>query len=197
MSETVDDGALDQLFRAARTHSVWQDRPVPESLLRQIYDLTRWGPTSANCFPARFLFLTTPERKERLRPHLSKPNVEQTMTAPVIVIIAYDLRFYELMPRLLPDVPAAKSWFDGDQALARETAFRNGTLQGAYLIFAARALGLDCGPMSGFVNAAVDAEFFPDGQFKSNFLCNLGYGVSETLVPRSPRPDFDEVCRIV
>ncbi len=196
MSESVDDTALDQLFRTARTHKVWQDRPVPEDLLRQLYDLTRWGPTSANCFPARFLFLTTPEQKEKLRPHLWEPNVEQTMAAPVIAIIAYDLKFYERLPELFPHVPIAKSWFDSDEAVALETAFRNSTLQGAYLMFAARALGLDCGPMSGFVNAAVDAEFFPDGQFKSNFICNLGYGVSEDLIPRSPRPDFDDVCRI-
>lgn len=197
MSETVNEDALDQLFRTARTHGVWWDRPVPEDLLRRIYDLTRWGPTSANCFPARFLFLTTPEQKEKLRPHLMAANVEQTMAAPVIVIIAYDLKFYELLPRLFPHVPEAKSWFDGDPAVARETAFRNSTLQGAYLIFAARALGLDCGPMSGFDNAAVDAEFFPDGQFKSNFICNLGYGDSDALIPRSPRPDFGEVCRII
>jgi len=196
MLGTADNSTLDLLFRNARTHNVWLPKPVADDTLRQLYDLMKWGPTSANCLPARILFLRTSEAKVRLRPALSPTNVEKTMQAPVVAIIAYDLKFYDQLPRLFPHFPGAREWFSNSPKLAEETAFRNGTLQGAYFIIAARAVGLDCGPMSGFDNAKVDAEFFPDGQLKSNFLCNLGYGDASKLFPRSPRPEFDEVCKI-
>ncbi len=166
-------------------------------LVRAVYNLMKMGPTSANCSPARFLFLRSAEAKERLRPHLIESNVEKTMSAPVTAIIGYDLEFYEKIPKLFPHNPEAKSWFDSNEKLAATTAFRNGTLQGGYFIIAARALGLDCGPMSGFDNAGVDREFFPGGRVKSNFLCNLGYGDSDKLFPRSPRLDFEEACEIL
>ncbi len=191
-----DDG-LDLIFREARTHNGWLDKPVSPALVQAVYDLAKWGPTSANCSPARFVFLTTQEAKERLKPFLLGSNVEKTMAAPVVTIIAHDLKFYERIPELFPHNPDAKSWFDSDEEKAHETAFRNGSLQGAYLIVAARALGLDCGPMSGFDNDGVDREFFPDGQFKSNFLCNLGYGDDSALYPRGPRLSFDDACRVL
>jgi len=153
-------------------------------------------PTSANCMPARVLFITTPEAKERLKPALAPGNLEKTMAAPVTAIIAHDLEFHEKLPKLFPHADA-RSWFAGNQPLIETTAFRNGTLQGAYLMMAARAVGLDCGPMSGFDNAKLDAEFFPDGKIKSNFLCNLGYGDPAKLFPRSPRMSFDEACQIL
>ena len=197
MSHQLDDAALDILFRKARTHIFWQDKPVSDDLLRQVYDLMKWGPTSANCSPARILFLRTPAAKERLRPALSPTNVDKTMQAPVTAIIAHDLKFYENLPRLFPNNLAAREWFSGNQQLAEVTAFRNGTLQGGYLILAARAVGLDCGPMSGFDNAKVDAEFFAGTSVKSNFLCNLGYGEASKLFPRNPRLDFDEACKLL
>lgn len=196
-SETLSDAGLDLIFREARTHFAWHDRDVPDNLIRAVYDLAKMGPTSANCCPARFRFLRSRAAKERLRPHLIESNVEKTMTAPVTAIIAYDLEFYEKIPKLFPHNPQAKSWFDSNEELAEETAFRNGTLQGGYFIIAARALGLDCGPMSGFDNEGVDREFFPDGRVKSDFLCNIGYGKSEKLFPRSPRLDFEEACEIL
>ncbi|MFP3942257.1 MAG: malonic semialdehyde reductase [Alphaproteobacteria bacterium] len=196
-SETLSAEGLDLIFRNARTHSVWRDRDVPDSLVRAVYDLMKMGPTSANCSPARFLFLRSREAKERLRPHLIEGNVEKTMKAPVTAIIAYDVKFYENIPQLFPHNPDAKSWFDSNEAFAEETAFRNGTLQGGYFIIAARALGLDCGPMSGFDNKGVDREFFPGGRVKSNFLCNIGYGDASQLFPRSPRLDFEEACEIL
>jgi 3-hydroxypropanoate dehydrogenase len=192
----ISNDALDQLFREARTHNAWLPKPVPEKLLRDIYDLARLGPTSANSSPGRFVFVTTPEGKERLRPALSPGNLEKTMAAPVTVIIAYDVEFHEKLPKLFPHRDM-RSIFAGNRALIEETAFRNGTLQGAYFMLAARALGVDCGPMSGFDKAKVDAEFFADGKWKTNFLCNLGYGDATKLFPRSPRLSFEEACVIV
>lgn len=196
MAYALDDEALDLLFRSARTHSKWRDIPVPDEVLRRIHDLVKMGPTSANCQPARLVFVKSAAAKAMLKPALMEGNVAKTMAAPVTVIVAHDPEFYEKLPTLFPHADA-RSWFVGNPALIEETAFRNGTLQGAYLIMAARAVGLDCGPMSGFDNAQVDAAFFPDGRWKSNFLCNLGHGDPSALHPRSPRPTFDEVCRIV
>lgn len=197
MSEIVSDKCLDVLFRTARTHSAWLDKPVSDVTLEALYDLLRAGPTSANSSPARFVFVKSPEGKERLRPHLSAGNTDKTMQAPVTAIVAYDTAFTEFLPKLFPHEPDAPSWFEGDEEKMFMNAFRNGTLQGAYLILAARALGLDCGPMSGFDAAGVDASFFPDGRWRSNFLCNLGYGDPGLLPPRNPRLDFDEAARIV
>jgi 3-hydroxypropanoate dehydrogenase len=188
--------ALDILFRNARTHTAWLDQPVSDDLLRQIYDFMKWGPTSANASPARILFLRTPQAKERLRPALSPLNVDKTMQAPVTVILAYDLKFYEQLPSLFPNNPRMREVFSNSPELAQTNAFRNGSLQGGYFILAARALGLDCGPMSGFDNAKVDAEFFPS-TVKSNFLCNLGYGDHSKLFPRNPRLDFDQACQLL
>lgn len=195
----IDNASLDALFRNARTHNGWLDRPVSDAQLRQLHDLLKLAPTSANCQPARFVFVRSAEARERLRPALLPGNVDKTMSAPMVVIVAHDTQFHEHLPRFFPHNPAAKSWFDGEanRAAREAAAFRNGTLQGAYLILAARAIGLDCGPMSGFDNARVDAEFFPDGRVRSNFLCNLGYGDPGKLFARSPRLDFDEACRIV
>lgn len=187
--------SLDQLFRQARTHWVWRPEPVPIELLKEVYALASLGPTSANSSPARFVFITTPEAKERLRPSLSSSNVEKTMAAPVTVIVAWDTEFYEKLPQLFP-ARDMRSIFAGNPAVIHETAFRNGTLQGAYLMLAARALGLDCGPMSGFDQQKVNAEFFPDGKWKANFLINLGYGDPGKLFPRNPRLGFDEACRV-
>ena len=206
MSDPVNAQALDTLFRNARTYNSWLDKPVSDELLRQLYDQMKWGPTSANCSPARILFLRTPEAKQRLKPALAPPNVEKTMKAPVTAIIAHDTKFYELLPRLFPHNPGAREWFANSPELAQVTAFRNGSLQGAYFILAARSLGLDCGPMSGFDNAKVDEEFFPasaheeaspSGPVKSNFLCNLGYGDPAKLFPRSPRLAFEEACKLL
>ena len=192
----LDDKALDILFRTARTHSHWQDKEVSNVLLQAVYDLVKMGPTSANTSPARFLFLKTPAAKERLKPYLDKGNVEKTMAAPVTVVIAHDLEFYEKLPKLFPHTDA-RSWFAGNDALIKTTAFRNGTLQGGYLIMAARALGLDCGPMPGFNAQGVKDEFFKGQNVEVNFLCNLGYGDAAKLFPRSPRLDFDEACKIL
>lgn len=195
MAEHLDQVALDQLFLTARTHSAWLDKPVPEALLRQAYDLARMAPTSGNSQPMRIVFVCSAEARERLRPALSEGNLEKTMSAPVTAIIAHDMEFYEELPRLYPHVDA-RSWFAGKPDAIAETAFRNGSMQGAYFIMAARAVGLDCGPMSGFDKAVVDAAFFPEGRIKSNFLINLGYGDAARLHPRSPRPEFNEFCRI-
>jgi 3-hydroxypropanoate dehydrogenase len=198
MAELPSDAVLDTLLREARgTQNAWQDRPVEDALLHRLWDLLRWGPTSANCSPARLFFLKSRAAKERLGPALSSNNFDKTMAAPVTAIVAYDTQFYEFLPKLFPRNPAAASWFTSSPAFAQETAVRNGTLQGGYLIIAARALGLDCGAMSGFKNAVVDQEFFPDGRLKSNFLCNLGYAVAGGLPPRDPRLAFDEACRIL
>ena len=192
----LDDRSLDLMFRAARTHIVWLDKPVSDAQLQQIYDLMKWAPTSANCCPARIVFVRSAAAKQRLLPAMSPGNVEKTRTAPVTAIIAYDLEFYEKLPVLYPPADA-RSWFAGNQPLIDTAAFRNGTLQGAYLLLAARALGLDAGPMSGFDNAKVDKEFFPDGKVKSNFLINLGYGDGAKLFPRSPRLSFAEAAQIL
>ncbi len=192
----VCEEGLDLLFREARTYSAWHPRGVSADLLREVYNLARFGPTSANTSPARFVFLTTDEAKARLLPALAPLNVEKSRTAPVVAIIAYDTEFYENLPRLFPQADA-RSWFVGNAALIQETAFRNGTLQGAYFMLAARALGLDCGPMSGFDPEKVNAEFFPDGKWKANFVCNLGYGDSTKLFPRNPRLEFEEACVVL
>ncbi len=192
----LSDGALAQLFTEARSRNAWTDRPVSDDLLRQLYDLTKFGPTAVNATPARFLFLTSPEAKARLAPYMAEANREKTLQAPVNVIIGHDLGFAETLPVLFPHAPGAKDWF-ADPAAARETAFRNGSLQGGYFLLAARALGLDVGPMSGFDAAGVKAEFLADGAVEPNFIVNLGYGTEENLFPRSPRLTFEEAARIL
>jgi len=192
----LDDRSLDIIFRAARTHNEWLDKPVSDELLHQIYDLMKWAPTSANSSPARIVFVRSAAAKQRLLPAMSPGNLEKTRAAPVTAIIAYDTEFHEKLPKLFPQADA-RSWFAGNQSLIDTTAFRNGTLQGAYLILAARALGLDAGPMSGFDNAKVDKEFFPDGKVKSNFVINLGYGDHAKLFPRNPRLPFAEAAQIL
>lgn len=192
----LDDAALDALFRSARTHNSFTDEPVSEVTLRALFELVKMGPTSANGLPGRFVFVTTPEGKQKLAPALSNQNREKTLKAPVCVIVAHDVAWHENLPRFFPHTDA-KSWFAGNDAAIAETAFRNGSLMGAYLIIAARALGLDCGPMSGFDKAKVDEAFFPDGAWKTNFLVNLGRGDGKNMFDRLPRPDFDEFCRIV
>lgn len=196
MSATLDQNGLDLLFRQARTHSVFTDRPVPDEVLRQAWDIARMGPTSANCQPARLVFVRSAEAKARLCPALAPGNVDKTMAAPVTAIIGHDMAFFEQLPRLFPHADA-RSWFVGNDALIQGTAFRNSTLQGAYFMLALRAIGLDCGPMSGFDAAKVDAEFFAGTSVKSNFLINIGHGDSAALHPRGPRLDFDEACRVV
>jgi len=192
----LTDASLAQLFHDARTQNAWQDRDVPDALLRELVMVVLFGPTSANCSPARFVFVKSHEAKGRLKPFLSEGNREKTMQAPVCVILGNDLDFHEHLPALFPHTDA-KSWFTGKPQKITDTAFRYGTLQGGYLIMAARALGLDCGPMSGFDPAGVDAAFFAGTNVKSNFLCNLGYGDASALLPRSPRFDFDQVARIL
>jgi 3-hydroxypropanoate dehydrogenase len=206
-----DETCLDLIFRNARTHSAWLDKPVSDETLRDLYDAAKWGPTSANTNPARFVFILTKQAKERLRPSLAPGNVEKTMAAPVVVIVAYDLKFYEKLPRLFPHSPSMRKLFEDNPQLVEMTARRNSTLQGAYLIVAARGLGLDCGPMSGFDNAKLDMEFFdagrecescdqeffPEGHVKSNFLINLGYGDPSKLQPRNPRLEFGEACTLL
>ena len=189
--------ALQQLFFDARSYNGWLEGEVTDDQIRRLYDILKMGPTSFNCCPARFVFLSTPEAKQRIEPHLRPNNLRKTMSAPVVAIIAYDTVFYEQMPKLTPHRPETRDFFAGNVALADVTAFRNGTLQGAYFLIAARAVGLDCGPMSGFDNAGVDAEFFPDGQFRSNFICGLGRGDPESLFGRLPRLEFDQVCRVL
>ena len=190
---SLDDNAFDVLFREARTYNAWQDKDVPDELLHELFDLMKFAPTSANCSPARIVFVKSDEAKERLKPHLAEGNVDKTMGAPVCAIIGHDMAFYEQLPKLFPHTDA-KSWFVGNDQMIADTAFRNGTLQGGYLIMAARALGLDCGPMSGFDADGVKSEFFADNAVVPNFLCNLGYGDEEGLHPRSPRFSFDEAC---
>jgi 3-hydroxypropanoate dehydrogenase len=211
MNNVLRDEALDQLFREARTHNAWLDKPVTDTTLRQLYDVMKWGPTSANSSPARFVFIRSQEAKERLRPTLAPGNVEKTMAAPVTVIVAYDLLFFEKLPKLFPHSPAMRDLFAENPQLIEATAKRNSSLQGAYMMIAARALGLDCGPMSGFDNARLDEEFFgagkecegceqeffPAGHVKSNFLCNLGYGDPSKLFPRAPRLEFNEACTLL
>ena len=193
---SISKEALEQIFTEARTHSGWLAKPVGDELLRQVYDLMKWGPTSANSSPARIVFVKSKEAKDKLLPCMAPGNVEKTMKAPASAILAMDMEFYEKLPKLFPHAPA-RAWFAGNGPLIEATAFRNASLQGAYFIIAARSLGLDCGPMSGFDNAKVDAAFFQGTSWKSNFVCNIGYGDSSTLYPRSPRLDFDEACKIV
>ncbi|MEX1827815.1 malonic semialdehyde reductase [Luteibacter sp. CQ10] len=197
MSSPLPDASLDQIFLSARTFNAWLDKEVTDDQLRRIYDLAKMGPTSANSSPMRVRFIKSKDAKERLRPFLSEGNLAKTMAAPVTAIVATDFAFYEKLPKLFPHADA-RSWFEGNQALVEATGARNGSLQGAYLIIAARALGLDCGPMSGFDQAGVDAEFFGGTFIKSNFLVNIGYGDAGTgLFPRSPRLDFDEAAQIL
>jgi len=211
MGQPIDDKALDSGFREARTYTKWLPRPVTDDTLRDLYELLKWAPTSANAAPARFAFLRSTEAKERLRPALAPLNVAKTMTAPVTVIIAYDVKFYEQLPKLFPQNPGMLKLFQSSPEMVETTAKRNSSLQGAYLIMAARALGLDCGPMSGFDPAKVDEEFFaagkpcfgcdqeffPEGHVKTNFLCNLGYGDPSALHPRLPRLPFNEACSLL
>jgi 3-hydroxypropanoate dehydrogenase len=192
----ISKESLDTIFNAARTYHGWLDTPVEDSLLKQVYDLMKFGPTSMNCGPARIVFVKSKEAKKRLKPCVAAFNVEKTMAAPVTAIVAYDLNFYEKMDVLWPHADAV-SIFKGNDKLVTETVLRNGSLQGAYFMIAARSLGLDCGPMSGFNAATLDQEFFPEGTIKSNFLCNLGYGDPTTLYPRGARLAFDDVCEIL
>lgn len=194
--ERLDDDGLDLIFREARTHNVWLPRPVPELLLREIWDVMKWGPTSANCSPLRIVFVQSEQAKERLVACMNENNKAKTRKAAVTAIMAMDCEFYEKLPRLFPHDQTARSWFAGKPALIRETALRNSSLQGAYFIIAARALGLDCGPMSGFDADKLNAEFFPNSTLKVNFVCSLGHGDASKVFPRSPRLDFDEACRI-
>ena len=196
MGIPVDNAALDTLFRAARTHNKWLDKPVTNEQLIAIYDLMKWGPTSANSFPIRIVYVTTLEAKERLKPLVFEGNRPKVASAPVTAVLGHDLQFYEWLPRLFPHKDMRPA-FIGKPQFAETSAFRNGSLQGAYFIMAARALGLDCGPMSGFDNAGVDREVFPGGQVKSNFICAIGYGDASGVFDRLPRPSFSEVCRIV
>ena len=191
----ISDDALDLLLRKARSYSDYAPEPVGDDTLHALYDLAKWGPTTANSQPQRVLFLRSAAAKDRLKPALSSSNVKKTMSAPVVAILAYDMRFFEHLPRLYSN-PEARSWYETTPEAIRTTALRNASLQGAYLMLAARALGLDCGPMSGFDNDKVDAEFFPDGRFKSNFLCCLGHGDATNLEPRGDRLAFDEVCKV-
>ena len=211
MGQRVDDTALDTLFRTARSYAKWLPRAVADETLRELYELLKWAPTSANAAPARFAFLRSKEAKERLRPALAPLNVQKTMSAPVTVIIAYDMKFYEQLPKLFPQNPGMAKLFESSPDMVETTAKRNSSLQGAYLIMAARSLGLDCGPMSGFDQAKVDEEFFaagkpcfgcdqeffPEGHVRTNFLCNLGYGDPSSVYPRLPRLTFTEACSLL
>ena len=195
-AQPLPDSALDQLFRNARTYTAWLPRPIAPETLRQLYDLVKLGPTSANSSPARFVFVVSPEAKERLKPALAPGNVDKTMAAPATAIVAYDMEFYEHLPRLFPQAEM-KQHFVGKPDVVEQHVLRNGSLAGAYLILAARALGLDCGPMSGFDAAKVNAKFFPDGKWKANFLVNIGYGDASKLHPRNPRLSFDEAVKVL
>jgi len=196
MATPLDDAALDVIFRQARTQNKWLDMPVSNEQLMALYDLVRWGPTSANSFPLRIVFVASAAAKQRLLPLVFEGNRQKVLTAPVTAILGLDTKFYDWLPRLFPHVDA-RAWFVDKPDFAETTAFRNSSLQGGYFIIAVRAIGLDCGPMSGFDNDAVDREFFPGGQIKSNFICALGHGDPAGLFPRSPRPNFSEVCSIV
>ena len=195
MHQMISESALDQLFRHARTHNGWLPKPVDDAQLRQLYALMKLAPTSANCAPARLLFLRTAEAKERLRPAINPGNLDKVMEAPVVVVIAYDTRFYDLLPQLFPQNPGMREVFASKPELAAATAFRNSSLQGAYLMLAARSIGLDVGPMSGFDADLLNQIFFADGRYRVNFLCNLGYGDVSKLFPRSPRLDFEQACQ--
>lgn len=191
---TIDAAGLELLFKEARSHNKWTDRPVSDETIRELYDILKFGPTSANSSPARFVFIRSKEGKEKLAPALSSGNMDKTMSAPVTAIVAYDPKFFEKLPQLFPHNPDAISWFTSNDSLAATTAFRNGTLQGAYLMIAARSLGLDTGAMSGFDNATVDSAFFANNGWRSNFLVNIGHGDPAGLFDRSPRLSFDEAC---
>ncbi|MEQ6916467.1 malonic semialdehyde reductase [Halomonas aquatica] len=193
----IDQNALETLFTGARTHNVWLDKEVSEDKIHELYQVMHFGPTSMNCQPLRVLFLRSQEAKERLKPALLPGNQEKTMKAPVVAVLGYDTEFYEHLPRMFSHNKDAKSLFEGKTDFINTTAFRNSSIQGGYFILAARAIGLDAGPMSGFNNAAVDEEFFPGGKVKSNFLCNIGYGDHSALFPRQERFDFDEVCQVL
>lgn len=196
---SINPADMDLIFRNARTHNGWQAKPVSDDKLRDLYDLMKWAPTTMNTQPARILFLRSREAKERLKPALSPGNVDKTMAAPVTAIIAYDTQFYDQLPKIFPNNPNARAIFAGDdkKAHAETSAFRNGSMQGGYFILAARSVGLDCGPMSGFNNAKVDEAFFGGTGIKSNFLCNLGYGDAAKVMPRNPRLAFDEACKLL
>jgi 3-hydroxypropanoate dehydrogenase len=189
-------GSLDQLFRKARTYNAFESERIAQALIQEIYELAKWGPTASNCNPGRFVFLTSPEAKARLAPHMSSANRPKTLVAPINVIMAYDLNFAEKVPFLFPHKPEAAGWFAKPE-VAMETAFRNGSLQAAYLMMAARSLGLDCGPMSGFKEAGVNDEFFKGTAWRANFICNIGYGTSENLFPRLPRLPFEVACQVL
>lgn len=195
MTRILDDSAQDILFRAARTYSKFKDTPVSDDLLRQAWDLARMGPTSVNCQPMRIVFVRSSGAKQRLKPALAPGNLDKTMAAPVTAIIGHDMEFYDRLPVLFPHADA-RAWFAGNDSMIQGTAFRNGTLQGAYFMLALRALGLDCGAMSGFDNAKVDEAFFAGTPIRSNFLINIGYGDDSGLFPRGPRLDFTEACRV-
>lgn len=202
MSAPISDAALDQMFRAARSHYAWQARLAPETLIKAAYELTKMGPTSANASPARFMFLHSRDAKERLRPHLMESNIEKTISAPWVAIIATDKKYPDKLDQLFPIMPGAAAMFDGmPPALRAEHGLRNSTLQGAYFMLACRALGLDCGPISGFDPAGIDAEFFAGNpgteNWTANFICSVGYGDGETLAPQLPRLSFEEACRIL
>jgi 3-hydroxypropanoate dehydrogenase len=188
--------SLDQIFRTARTYNVFEPEQIAGALIREIYELAKWGPTASNCNPGRFVFLTSSEAKARLAPHMSSSNRPKTLVAPINVIMAYDLDFAEKVPMLFPHKPEAKDWFK-DPTVAQETAFRNGSLQAAYLMIAARSLGLDCGPMSGFKPEGVNNEFFKGTGWRANFICNIGYGTTENLFPRLPRVPFEDACQVL
>lgn len=196
MTANINQASLDQLFTNARTHNAWLEKPVDSNLLRAVWDLAKMGPTSANCSPVRIVFIVSDDAKERLKPCLIKENIEKTISAPVTAIIGSDQKFYNRLGELFPHTDA-RPWFVGNDALIRSTAFRNSSLQGAYFMLAARALGLDCGPISGYDNEGVDAVFFAGEDIKSNFLCNIGYGSGEDMFARSPRLDFDEACQVL
>ncbi len=196
MKQPLDKRSLDLLFNEARTYNSWQNKPVDDSILKQIYDLTKMAPTSANCQPMRLVFVKSKSGKEKLRQALHEANIEKTMSAPVTAIIGMDMEFYEHLPELFPHTDA-RSWFAGNEQLIYDTAYRNSSMQGGYFILAARALGLDTGALSGFDNEKIDELFFAGTKIKSNFLCNIGYGDDEGMFARSPRPDFDKFCKIV
>lgn len=197
MSHRLSEEALKQLFTEARTHNAWQKKDVPDEMLREMVDLMKMGPTAANSLPARVVFLKSDAAKQRIAPFLSEANRKKSLDAPVCAIVGYDTQFYEHLPRIFPHNQTARYWFEGKPDAIQTTIMRNGSLQGAYLMLAARALGLDCGPMSGFDNEGVDKEFFPDGRVKSNFVCNIGYGDPAGLFDRSPRLSFDEIATIL
>lgn len=195
-SEILTSQVFERLFTKAHTAKAWQDRPVEDGILKEIYDVMKFGPTSANACPLRITFVKTKEAKEKLKPFLSADNIDKTMAAPVTALFAQDMKFYDHLPFLYPQADA-RSWFAGNEKVIADTAFRNSSLQAAYFMITARGFGLDCGPMSGFDAEKINAAFFPDSRFKVNFICNLGYGAAEGFYPRNPRLEFRDVCRIV